>query len=123
MRRRIARALPPSLEAAAVARAAADRALAECVDFWTVQRVRLVASELAANAVEHASGPHWLSIELDGTITIRVADGGLPFAGPRTPPVLGRGRGLAIVSEIAVWEIVPTATGKMVVARIPVCPP
>jgi hypothetical protein len=83
----------------------------------------LVASELLANAVLHASGPYRVSLELrGGSVRISVTDGS------RTLPVLRQcdlyaatGRGLRVVLALATnWGAELTSDGKRVWADLPV---
>jgi len=100
--------LPADLTSARHARSAVRRALAA----WGIDDpdgdAELLASELVANAAEHASGPIGLALrrhaQPDGQrgITCEVADAspGLPVPGQARPDD-ERGRGLAIVTALA----------------------
>ena len=87
-----------------------------------VEDARVVASELATNAVRHAGTAFTLSVGgRDGSITLRVRDGsrGLPSFG--SPGVLStNGRGLMLVSALSVaWGVSLEAEGgKSVWARL-----
>jgi anti-sigma regulatory factor (Ser/Thr protein kinase) len=75
---------------------------------------RLVITELAANAVEHARSPFSVSLrDANSTIRIRMRD-----ASPALPELreesstLSRGRGLRLVSALAAgWGVEPSADG------------
>jgi len=79
------------------------------------QDVRLVASELLANAVLHGRGD-WMRLRLvaDGqTCTLEVTDGGEGFEAPDPPedPLDPRGRGLQIVGKLCCdWGVASGST-------------
>jgi len=84
----------------------------------------LLASELVANAVEHAGGEVTLVVEAhDGGLTVRVSDDNarLPVGSDADAASLGeRGRGLLVVDAIAGdWGTTRHSTGKSVWFRLP----
>ena len=86
-----------------------------------VDEARLVASELATNAVRHARTPFAITIERrDGEVTISVRDWSseVPVAGSRRLLATG-GRGLMLVDALSVtWGVTVKADGgKSVWAR------
>lgn len=91
-----------------------------------VESARVVASELATNAVEHAGTPFTVTVDWVGEeVTLRVADAapGVPVAGP--PGALDvRGRGLLLVDALSVaWGVsAEVAGGKSVWASFPTVP-
>ena len=81
----------------------------------------IIASELASNVVNHASGPYRVVIERDaGTITVSVQD--LSDQAPiRREPTARRagGRGLQMIDELATaWGTHATSQGKVVWATL-----
>jgi anti-sigma regulatory factor (Ser/Thr protein kinase) len=87
-----------------------------------VDEIRLVASELATNAVRHAQTPFVVTLEReDGEVMVSVRDGSsrLPVTGPANNFANG-GRGLVLVSAMsATWGVTVLAEGgKSVWARI-----
>ena len=91
-----------------------------------VEGARVVASELATNAVQHAGTP--FTVTLDWTcdqVTLRVSDGagGVPSPGEPGPLEL-RGRGLLLVDALSVaWGVdADPSGGKSVWARFPTAP-
>jgi anti-sigma regulatory factor (Ser/Thr protein kinase) len=100
--------LPAGLTAARDARTAVRRALAA----WGITDpdgdAELLASELAANAVEHGTGPISLALhrhaepDSQAGITCEITDTSPTQPGPRTAtPQDERGRGLTIVAALA----------------------
>ena len=89
-----------------------------------VDDARLVASELATNAVRHAGTSFTLSVAGgDGGITLRVRDGSrsLPSLALGPPGILAtNGRGLMLVAALSVaWGVSLEAEGgKSVWARL-----
>lgn len=83
-----------------------------------VEPVRLVASELAANAIMHATGPFTLTLAgTDGTVRVAVEDE-MPFAmGSRSAPVVAvSGRGLSIVDVLSQeWGVTTERPGSKTV--------
>jgi anti-sigma regulatory factor (Ser/Thr protein kinase) len=86
----------------------------------------LAASELIANAVEHAPGPLWVHVDWTGCEPVlEVHDHGPGFELrtelPRDASAV-RGRGLAIAARVALdLTLVPRAAGgSKVAARLPV---
>jgi len=85
----------------------------------------LLASELAANAVEHAQG--WFRVELHANATglrLIVFDQGsvsLPSRGHAfADPLAERGRGLLLVQNLAsAWGVTPLDGGKAVWLDLP----
>lgn len=81
----------------------------------------LITSELATNAVLHASSDFVVRVHVSGR-SVRVS----VFDGDPEPPVVRRsaitdpdGRGVAIVSSVAAdWGVAPEAHGKWVWAEI-----
>ena len=81
----------------------------------------LVASELVANAIEHADSSCAVDVRLhDGVVRISVTDWGPGTPQPRAPsPDRPRGRGLGIVSALTTaWGIDPDHDGKTVWAEL-----
>ncbi|MFD7292474.1 ATP-binding protein [Streptomyces sp. NPDC059897] len=93
----------------------------------TLDAAVLVASELVANACEHARGPYQLRLTVSRTLCIEVLDRGpgLPAAVLRRAPVppgsVERGRGLLLVDRLAggAWGSRRLAGGHCVWAEIP----
>jgi len=85
----------------------------------------VVASELLSNAVEHAGGPVWVSLDWSAPQPVlTVHDLGPSFElGPLSLPDIGnpRGRGLWLVSQIAkeLDVVAKRGTGKRVRASLP----
>jgi len=86
-----------------------------------VHEARLVASELAANAVRHARTQFSITIERrDGEVTISVRDWSSEQPVPEVPVMLATGgRGLMLVDALsAMWGVTVKADGgKSVWAR------
>jgi anti-sigma regulatory factor (Ser/Thr protein kinase) len=93
--------LPPTLRAAHVARVITMEALAAIGLHPSANRVGLLASELATNAVRHGgtSIRLRLTIEDDGALTMQVSDRGP--GEPVAPDPGGGGHGLLIVERTA----------------------
>ena len=87
-----------------------------------VDDARLVASELATNAVRHAGTAFTLSVDgRDGSITLRVRDGSRSLPSFGSPGILSTsGRGLMLVSALSVaWGVsLEGGGGKSVWARM-----
>ncbi|GAA4950913.1 ATP-binding protein [Actinoplanes utahensis] len=117
--------LPPDVSAAARARFMVTAACEEWGMPRLVPRARLVASELVANAVEHAGT--WIDVLISrrsrgAFLHLAVVDRDpVPpwFRGHRKDPITARGYGLMIVDTAAhTWGTVPTRVGKMVWAML-----
>ncbi|HEX8630242.1 MAG TPA: ATP-binding protein [Catenuloplanes sp.] len=119
--------LPPEPEAASLARAL----VADACHAWGLPRLlypaRLVMSELALNAVEHAGTDLVVTVERRGAaLHLAVADGVATLPRLREPgrprggaPLDDRGRGLRTVQATAsAWGATPTAAGKVVWAVV-----
>ena len=110
-------------------RAARNLVLQACQDWQLPQTeaARLVVSELAANAVEHARTDFVVTASTDGTrLHLAVRDqaarypqiGEEPPAGPPAPAA--RGRGLRLVHATTEgWGAMPSHGGKVVWATVP----
>jgi anti-sigma regulatory factor (Ser/Thr protein kinase) len=87
---------------------------------------RLIASELATNAVLHAGTPFTVTVEYAGVdVTIRVRDGSSQAPVVRSPVRLADGgRGLVLVDALSdSWGVSEeTDGGKSVWARCPAAP-
>jgi len=97
-------AVPSSVPAV---RVALGDALTSLASTQTIDDIRLLASEVTANAVRHAGvRGHSLEVVLDvdrGIIRVEVIDGGVGFEPPR-PPRIGRevgGYGLFLVETLS----------------------
>ncbi|AVT32685.1 hypothetical protein C6361_28085 [Plantactinospora sp. BC1] len=130
--RRAHRRLPPVPQAVSAARGL----VRECCERWRLSDVaeeaQLVASELVANAVEHAGTDIDLTLcHHRQRLRIAVADRhpGVPALprresapDPRQPLAL-RGRGLGMVSRsVANWGVLPGSDGKIVWASLAATP-
>jgi len=87
----------------------------------------MVFSELVGNVIRHAHGPVQISVQHSdlGTVTLRVADTGAPFAfAPSLPPIGDEGgRGLYIVSELCSdISVTRSEHGNIMRVRLPVNP-
>jgi anti-sigma regulatory factor (Ser/Thr protein kinase) len=82
--------------------------------------VRLVVTELAANAVVHARSPFFVSLRDEGR-TVRVVVGDQSRDQPALRPAsatLASGRGVSLIDALATrWGVEPTADGKVVWAE------
>ncbi|WP_327654081.1 ATP-binding protein [Streptomyces sp. NBC_00483] len=114
--------------AAAQARERVRQALgAYAVEPRAVDAAVVVASELVANACQHARGPYQLRLSVSRTLCVEVLDRGpgLPAAVLRRTPVatdsVERGRGLLLVDRLAggAWGSRRLAGGHCVWAEIP----
>lgn len=106
---------------------------AACTD-WQLEHLdelredaSLIASELVANAVEHALTGCRLRVTLDERgLTVAVRDYRRTTL-PRqhaVDPTARRGRGLQVIAALAeTWSATPHRDGKTVWARLPACPP
>jgi anti-sigma regulatory factor (Ser/Thr protein kinase) len=83
-------------------------------------RLELVVSELASNAVRHAHTPFRLTISADPTLRVEVADGSPTLPRQGTPgPWSAGGRGLMLVAACARrWGVNRLGTGKVVWADL-----
>jgi anti-sigma regulatory factor (Ser/Thr protein kinase) len=90
------------------------------VDRATIEDACLVLSELASNAVVHASSPFSVDVTVtDGCVHIEVIDLS-PEPARRVPPTTSHGRGLAIVDELAIrWGSDRAGRGKVVWCDLP----
>lgn len=79
-----------------------------------IDDVRLVVSELAANAVRHARSPFTVSLgQADGAVFLSVQDGSAGAAVLRAPELLDTaGRGISIVDMVSDdWGVTHTPGG------------
>ena len=118
---------------AASVRAARDL-VAQACRVWHLPQVddaRLIVSELATNAVEHARTDFVVTASTDGTrLHVAVRDGATRYpqlreSAPISPqaPVNHRGRGLRLVhAAAAAWGAMPSRGGKVVWATVPPSP-
>jgi len=85
-----------------------------------VRVVGLLLSELATNALMHASSPYRLIVEVDGDETIvNVTDAGDGDAFARAPAHVDGGYGLNLVNALAsMWGAEPGGDGKTVWAAV-----
>ena len=114
-------------------RAARDL-VAQACRVWHLPQVypaRLIVSELATNAVEHAGTDFVVTASTDGSrLHVAVRDGATRYPQLREPaptsqqaPVNHRGRGLRLVhAAAAAWGAMPTRGGKVVWATVPPSP-
>jgi anti-sigma regulatory factor (Ser/Thr protein kinase) len=81
-----------------------------------VERVVLLVSELATNAVVHARTVFGVDIDVRGNfvrVAVSDAGGGVPEVQPLPPPSAPHGRGLLVVSRLADrWGIETSAAGN-----------
>jgi len=88
-----------------------------CVDESRIDQAQLVATELVANAIVHASSAPVLSLATDGSaLVLRVADRSRerPVARAPTADAAG-GRGLLMVESLADrWGVEENGAGKVV---------
>ncbi len=86
---------------------------------------RLVVSELASNAVQHARTPFDVDVSCNGEIVISVTDASPAPPQPRQPaPDALAGRGLYVVEQTCdEWGFTPTDRGKSVWGRLGSGPP
>ena len=129
--RRLQAHLPPR---PASVRAARDL-VAQACHAWRLSQAheaRLVMSELAANAVEHACTDFVVTVSTDSArLHLAVRDGAPRFPRLSEPAPFGqrapsheRGRGLRLVhAAAAAWGVMPTRGGKVVWATVPPSPP
>ncbi len=113
----VERSFPPFAGAPAAARALVTDALESQLDEQAMDEVRLVVSELVANAVRHAGTDLVVRVRrLPRAVRIEVADGS------RLPPVVqpvslanSGGRGMRIVDELtSAWGFSVERGGKTV---------
>lgn len=85
-----------------------------------VRVVGLLLSELATNALMHASSPYLLTVEMDKHETfVEVMDAGGGDAFARAPAYVDGGYGLNLVNALASsWGAAPHANGKTVWAAV-----
>jgi anti-sigma regulatory factor (Ser/Thr protein kinase) len=85
-----------------------------------VRVVGLLLSELATNALMHASSPYRLTVELDEDETlVNVSDAGDGDAFTRSPAEINGGYGLNLVNALALaWGAEPSGRGKTVWAAV-----
>jgi anti-sigma regulatory factor (Ser/Thr protein kinase) len=114
-------AWPGTPESVAMAREFVALHLEEHCLSELVDEARLVASELATNAVRHAGTPFAITIERrGGEVTISVRDWSSEYPVPPVPVMLATGgRGLMLVNALSVmWGVtVKAGGGKSVWAR------
>lgn len=106
--------LPPEAASVPLARHFVDQMLPGTC---RADEVTLLVSELAANAVRHATTPFTVSLGCDGRLVrVEVADGSPDLPVAQLPPVEAvAGRGLMIVDALAErWGVEPSASGKTV---------
>lgn len=111
---RVSLVLPPVTSSVPEARHFVDRALPDAC--WA-DEVTLLVSELASNAVRHASTPFTVSMQCDGsTVRVEVADHDPALPVRQNPAAQAvTGRGLLIVEALANrWGVEPSADGKTV---------
>ena len=84
------------------------------------ERLELVVSELASNAVRHARTSFLLSILTEPSLRVEVADGSSALPTPRQPgPWSEGGRGLLLVAACTQrWGVTPLGSGKAVWADL-----
>jgi anti-sigma regulatory factor (Ser/Thr protein kinase) len=85
-----------------------------------VRVVGLLLSELATNALMHATSPYRLTVEMDADETfVEVTDGGDGDAFARAPAHVDGGYGLNLVNALASrWGAEPRQRGKTVWAAV-----
>ncbi len=119
--------LAPEPVSAALARDVIGQACADWHLGHLLHPARVVVSELALNAIEHAPGPFSVTVSLRRPIlhiAVRDRDPSLPRLrdpGPYDPvsPLADRGRGLRLVaSYAAAWGAMPCRMGKVVWATL-----
>jgi anti-sigma regulatory factor (Ser/Thr protein kinase) len=111
----------PLPEAVSAVRRFVARVLRDWPQQWLLTDASTIASELATNAVLHASTPFLLSIERSpDAILIRIEDGATDHAEPRESQEHDlSGRGVAIVQALSRrWGSDPLSTGKVVWAEL-----
>jgi len=84
------------------------------------ERLELVVSELASNAVRHAQTSFMLSILTEPSLRVEVADGSSALPAPRQPgPWSEGGRGLWLVAACTeCWGVTRRGSGKSVWADL-----
>ena len=93
----------------------------------TIETAALLATELVANVVLHASSPSLtLDVDIDLTrVHIEVGDGDdtFPLRPLREPPDTEHGRGLQLVDALSArWGVRSADVGKVVWFELPVDP-
>ncbi|MEV1294990.1 SpoIIE family protein phosphatase [Pseudonocardia sp. NPDC049635] len=136
----VARLLPPPLRTVIEADPQRLAALRRTVGGWAaacgmgpdaVSDLQLTVGEAVTNAIEHAYLPDdvdaaagvdlELAVASDGSVSVRVADGGRWRPAPPDPGY--RGRGIALIRELAEdVSIEPSETGTTVRFRLPATP-
>jgi anti-sigma regulatory factor (Ser/Thr protein kinase) len=116
--------LPSQPGSARRARSFVSHHLVEHRMLHLVEPARLVASELAANAIMHATTPFTVTLlSVDGTVRLAVEDGGALAIGAsqasqdQASPVMAvSGRGLAIVDILSQeWGVTTERPGSKIV--------
>lgn len=122
---RLQERLMPRPECVPVARSLVKRACRAWDLSHLLPDTSLVASELAANAVEHAGTDFVVTLSRRGRrLLVAVQDGAPGFPRPHRPASGGpatspRGRGLLLVHTVAAaWGAMPTRGGKVVWATL-----
>ncbi|MFI1990986.1 ATP-binding protein [Actinoplanes sp. NPDC020271] len=125
--RRFALRLPPEPASVVAARALAGAACVEYHLAHLIHPARLIISELAANAVEHAETDFAVQVSVRGPLlhlAVRDQDPQQPHLieagpGPASTALLARGCGLRVVTEAATaWGALPCPDGKTVWATL-----
>ena len=87
-------------------------------DEESIGYVALMTTELVSNAVEHAGTPYTLTVEVAPQglrVDVRDASAALPVVREMCAPDAVRGRGLALIAELAQrWGCEPVGDGKSV---------
>lgn len=117
----------PTPEAIGAARRFVADLVAAACSTDEVERLALVTSELATNAVLHARSPFTVQVLTAAeSIWVAVRDGDVHPPGRSPAPADAvSGRGLSIVEKLAMdWgvHVEPTASGKWVWAQLPLRP-
>lgn len=122
--RRLQARLPPRLSSVRTAR----DLVAQACHAWQLapaQEARLIVSELAANAVQHARTDFVVTVSTAGKrLHLAVLDGATEFPRLNVPPLSGAGWGLQVVhATAAAWGAMPARRGKVVWATLPLSAP
>ena len=125
-RQSISRSWPALPDSVAGVRDFVTTELSPYLSAQSVEGARVVASELATNAVQHAGTPFSVTVDWAGdAVRLLVTDGAdsIPVAGEPGPLEL-RGRGLLLVDALSVaWGVnAEAAGGKSVWAQFPGVP-